>query len=515
MDDIKPQRRSRRGGGRDARRTARQTSSAVSAPYLVRHIAPVDMLSDEACELIEHNAETVLEEIGIEFRDDPEALSILKDKGCDIDGERVHFPRGLARDLCKTAPAEFTQHARNPERSVVIGGNNTVFAPVYGPPFVRDLQGERRYAKIEDFNNFVKLIYMLPGLHHSGGTVCEPVDLPVTKRHLEMLYAHLRYSDKPYMGSVTAPERAEDCVALSRIVFGEEFVDQNCVMVSLINANSPMTWDDTMLGALKVYARAGQGCIISPFILSGAMSPVSVAGTLTQVLAEAMSGIAFSQAVHPGAPVIFGSFASSISMQTGAPTFGTPEPAKVLYCAAKLARRLNVPFRSGGSFTASKTADAQAAYESAHTLLPTVLGGVNFALHSAGWMEGGLVSDYAKLLLDADQLTMMDSMVAGIDISENGLALEALRETGPGQHFLGSSHTQANFETAFWRSSLADNTTFEQWDSEGRIESEQRARNRAIQMLNEYQAPEMDPAIDAALRDYIDARMAALPDSDY
>jgi len=266
---------------------------------------------------------------------------------------------------------------------------------------------------------------------------------------------------------------------------------------------------------LKVYARAGQGCVISPFILSGAMSPVSVAGTLTQILAEAMSGIAFTQAVNPGAPVIFGSFASSISMQTGAPTFGTPEPAKVLYGAAKLARRLNVPFRSGGSFTASKTADAQAAYESAHTLLPTVLGGVNFALHAAGWMEGGLVADYAKLLLDADQLTMMDSMAAGIDISENGLALDALRETGPGQHFLGSSHTQANFETAFWRSSLADNTTFEQWESEGRIESEQRARNRAIKMLNEYQPPEIDPAIDAGLRDYIATRMAALPDSDY
>jgi trimethylamine--corrinoid protein Co-methyltransferase len=325
----------------------------------------------------------------------------------------------------------------------------------------------------------------------------------------------MRYSDKPYMGSVTAPERAEDCVAMSKILFGDDFVNQNCVMVSLINANSPMTWDDTMLGALKVYARAGQACILSPFILSGAMSPVSVAGTLTQVLAEAMSGIAFSQAVNPGAPVIFGSFASSISMQTGAPTFGTPEPAKVLYAAAKLARRLGVPFRSGGSFTASKTADAQAAYESAHTLLPTVLGGVNFALHSAGWMEGGLVADYAKLLLDADQLTMMDSMAAGIDISENGLALEALRETGPGQHFLGSAHTQANFETAFWRSSLADNTTFEQWDSEGQIDSEQRARALATQMLAEYQAPDLDPEIDAALREYIENRMAVLPDSDY
>ena len=460
MDDITPERKSRRGGGRGARREARGAAQDINSPYLVREIEPVDILSEEACQLIEENAETVLEEIGIDFRDDPEALTILKDKGCDIKGERVHFPAAWRAGCAKP------HHLRLPSMHVIlpalfhfeIGGKNTVFAPVYGPPFVRDLTGERRYAEIEDFNNFVKLIYMLPGLHHSGGTVCEPVDLPVTKRHLDMVYAHLRYSDKPFMGSVTAPERAQDTVNMAKIVFGEEFVGPNCVTVSLINANSPMTWDDTMLGALKVYAKNGQGTVISPFILAGAMSPVSVAGTLTQILAEAMSGIAFAQAVNPGAPVIFGSFASSISMQTGAPTFGTPEPAKVLYGCAKLARRLGVPFRSGGSLTGAKTADAQAAYESAHTLMPTVLGGVNFALHSAGWMEGGLVADYAKLLLDADQLTMMDSMVSGIDVSENGLALDALREAGPGQHFLGSSHTQANFETAFWRSSMADNT---------------------------------------------------------
>jgi trimethylamine--corrinoid protein Co-methyltransferase len=516
MTEQATAKRRSRGGGRDARRQAREGSSqALSAPYLVRKIAPLDILSDEGCELIEQNAERVLEEIGIEFRDDPEALSILKDKGCKIVGERVHFPKGLAKELCATAPSSFTQHARNPARSVEIGKNNTVFAPVYGPPFVRDLNGERRYAEIEDFTNFVKLIYMLPGLHHSGGTVCEPVDLPVTKRHLEMVYAHMRYSDKPFMGSVTAASRAEDTVEMCKILFGEEFVNSNCVTVSLINANSPMTWDDTMLGALKVYARAGQGCVISPFILAGAMSPVSVGGTLTQTLAEAMSGIAFAQAVNPGAPVIFGSFASSISMQTGAPTFGTPEPAKVLYGCAKLARRLNVPFRSGGSLTASKSADAQAAYESAQTLLPTVLGGVNFALHSAGWVEGGLVADFAKLLLDADQLSMMGSMVDGIDLSENGLAFDALAEAGPGQHFLGSTHTQANFETAFWRSSLADYTTFEQWDSEGRVLAEDRARNRAKDMLASYQAPEIDPEIDAALRAFIEKRNEELPNSEF
>ena len=516
MSETEPLvKKSRRGGGRDGRRTARAAGGAVATPYINVAIAPVDILSDEGAEIIENNAEIILEEIGIDFRDDTEALDILRNVGCDIRGERVRFPRGLARQLCSTAPSSYIQHARNPARSVEIGGNKMVFAPVYGPPFVRDLNNERRYATMADFQNLVKLTYMLPGLHHSGGTVCEPVDLPVTKRHLEMVYAHQRYSDKPYMGSVTAPSRAHDTIELSKILFGADFVAENTVISSLINANSPMTWDDTMLGALKVYARHKQAVVISPFILAGAMSPVSVAGTLAQTLAEAMSGIAFAQAVNPGAPVIFGSFASSMSMQTGAPTFGTPEPAKVLYGCAKLARRLNVPFRSGGSLTGSKTADAQAAYESAHTLMPTVMAGTNFVLHAAGWMEGGLVADFAKLVLDADQLTMVPNLVNGIDLSENGQALDALRETGPGQHFLGSSHTQANFQNAFWRSSMADNNTFEQWSSEGEVASAERARKRAADLLAAYEAPAIDPAIDDALRAYIAKRMEELPDTDY
>ncbi len=510
------EKRSRRGGGRDARRTLRSGGATqLSTPYLVRHVPLYEMLSDEGAEIIENNAETILEEIGIEFKDDPEALDILREHGADVQGQRVHFPRGLCREYCQKAPSEFTQHARNPARSVEIGGNKTVFAPVYGPPFIRDLDNERRYATIEDFRNMVKLIYMLPGLHHSGGTVCEPVDLSVPKRHLEMLYTHMKYSDKPFMGSVTAASRAQDTVDMAKVLFGDGFLDENNVLVSLINANSPMTWDDTMLGALKVYARHGQAVIISPFILAGAMSPVSVAGTLAQTLAEAMSGIAFAQMVRPGAPVIFGSFASSMSMQTGAPTFGTPEPALVLNGCAKLARRLGVPFRSGGSLTAAKTVDAQAAYESTHTIMPSVTSGVNFVLHSAGWMEGGLVSDFRKLLLDADQLTMMQRMVGGIDLSENGQAMDAIRETGPGQHFLGSSHTQANFEDAFWRSDLADYTTFEQWSSEGAVESAKRAENRARTMLNNYEAPAIDPAIDEALIAFKAKRMEELPDSEY
>jgi trimethylamine--corrinoid protein Co-methyltransferase len=508
------ERRGRRsGGGADARRAKRQGGSVEQFSYIRRTLKEFEVLDEEGLALIENNAELVLEEIGIDFRDDAEALAMWKDAGADVQGERVHFPRGLCRELIKTAPAQFTQHARNPTRSVEIGGKNTVFVPVYGPPFVRDLDDGRRYATIEDFRNFVKLAYMAPAMHHSGGTVCEPVDVPVNKRHLDMVYSHIRYSDKPFMGSVTAPERAEDTVAMAKLVFGDEFVDQNCVVINLINANSPMVFDETMVGALKVYARAGQATVVSPFILAGAMSAVTVAGTLTQILAEAMAGIAFSQLCRPGAPVVFGTFASSISMQSGAPTFGTPEPALVLYGAAQLARRLGVPFRSGGSLCGSKMPDAQAAHESTNTLVPTVMAGVNFALHSAGWLEGGLVSSYEKFIIDADQCAMMQKFADGVDLSENGQALEAMHEVGPGSHYLGCAHTQANFETAFFRSSVADNNSFEQWEAEGAQDTAQRANSIFKRQLREYQAPDIDSGIDEALNAFIAQKKESMPDA--
>jgi len=503
----------RRRRGAEGRRAARRGGALEQLTYIDRKLAPFEILNDEGLSLIEQNAETVLAEIGIDFRDDREALGMWKEAGADVKGERVRFPRGLCRELLKTAPESFTQHARNPARSVEIGGKSTVFAPVYGPPFVRDLDGERRYAKLEDFENFVKLAYLAPAIHHSGGTVCEPVDVPVNKRHLDMAYSHIRYSDKPFMGSVTHPSRAEDTVAMAKLVFGDEFVDQNCCITSLINANSPMTYDDTMLGALKVYARAGQATVVSPFILSGAMSPVTTAGTLTQILAEAMAGMAFSQLCRPGAPVVFGTFASSISMQSGAPTFGTPEPALVLYGAAQLARRLKVPFRSGGSLCGSKVPDAQAAYESAQTILPTVLAGVNFVLHAAGWLEGGLVSSYEKFIMDVDQLAMMQRFAEGIDLSENGQALDALKEVGPGNHFLGCGHTQANFEAAFYRSIVADNNSFEQWEAEGSQRIENRANGLAREWLRSYVAPAIDQGLDEALQGFIRGRKEAMPDA--
>src|SRR5215813_12365956 len=377
-------------GGADARRAQRQRPKLVQNPYIVRKIPLVTILDEEGLQTIERNADTILQEIGIEFRDEPEALELWKNAGADVKGTRIRFPKGLPRSIIqKSAPKEYIQHARNPERSVKIGGDATVFAPVYGPPFIRNLDEGRRYATIEDFRNFVKLAYMSPAIHHSGGTVCEPVDLPVNKRHLDMVYSHIRYSDKPFMGSVTHPERAQDTVELAKIAFGADFVQDNTVITSLINASSPMVWDATMLGALKVYARNKQATIVTPFILSGAMSPVTAAGTLAQVLAEVLSGAGTTQLIRAGAPVIFGVFASSMSMQSGAPTFGTPEPTLVSFAAGQLARRLGIPFRTGGSLCGSKIPDAQAAYESAQTLLPTLLAGTNFVLHAAGWLEGG------------------------------------------------------------------------------------------------------------------------------
>ncbi|MBT3532877.1 MAG: trimethylamine methyltransferase family protein [Rhodospirillaceae bacterium] len=505
----------KRSGGRAGRRIVRASAKAPSAPYIIRSLPSMAVLDEEGLSLIESNADALLQDIGIEFRDDAEVLDLWRGAGAEVKDQRVRFPKGLLRQLISTAPAQFTQHARNPARNVEIGGNNTVFAPVYGPPFVRDLDGGRRYGTIEDFRNFVKLAYQSPHMHHSGGTVCEPVDLPVNKRHLDMVYSHLKLSDKPFMGSVTAPDRAQDSVDMAKLVFGDDFVEQNVVMVNLINANSPLLFDGTMLGALKVYARHYQACIVSPFILSGAMSPVTVAGTLAQLLAEAMAGIALTQIIRPGVPVIFGTFVSSISMQSGAPTFGTPESGLLLLGAAQLARRLKLPFRSGGSLCGGKITDAQSAYESANTLQATMNGGVNFVLHGAGWLEGGLCSSYEKFVMDCDQLGMMAVHGKGIDLSENGQALDAIHEVGPGGHFLGCAHTQKNFEQAFFLSDVADNNSFEQWEIDGSLDTTSRANALWKKMLASYEAPNLDPGIDDALAEFIARKKAAVPDSAY
>ena len=504
-----------RTGGRAGRQAARASHHIARVPFLTRTLAPFEVLNEEGLATIEYNADTILEQVGLEFRGDPDALELFKNAGADVQGERVRFPRGMARQIVQaSAPRVFTQYARNEANSVQIGGTATVLAPNYGSPFVRDLDNGRRYGTIEDFRNFVKLAYMSPHLHHSGGTVCEPVDVPVNKRHLDMVYSHIRYSDKPFMGSVTAPERARDTVEMARITFGADYLEDHAVILSLINANSPLVWDSTMLGAARAYAEANQATLLTPFILAGAMAPVTAAGVCAQTLAEALGGMAFVQLVRPGAPVVLGSFASSMSMQSGAPTFGTPEPALVLYAMAALARRLGVPFRSGGNLCASKIPDAQAAYESAATFGPTILAGVNFVLHAAGWLEGGLAVGYEKFILDADQCGMAAVFVKGIDLSENGQAVDAIVANGPGQHFLGTAHTLANFETAFYRSEVADNNSFEQWLEDGGLDAAQRANVIWKRMLREYEAPALDGGIDEALQEFIAKRKASMPDSE-
>ena len=507
------ERRRSRGGGGAARRAERTSVKIETAKYIERNIPNFEVLTEEALEIIEYNAETILEEVGVNFVNNPAALDRWRAAGAMVDGERVRIPRGLARKLISTAPSQFTQHARNPERNVVIGGKNLVLAPVYGPPFVRDMDGGRRYATMEDFRNFVKLGYMSKWLHHSGGTVCEPTDVAVNKRHLDMLLAHMTLSDKPFMGSVTEPSRAQDSVDMCEILFGKEFVQENTVMTSLINVNSPMTFDDVMMGAMEVYAANNQACILSPFIVGGAMAPVSVAGTLTQVLAEVLAGISYNQLIRPGAPVIFGAFVTSIDMNSGAPTFGTPEASHILYGAGQLARRLNLPFRSGGGLCGSKLPDAQAAYETANTLNAALMGGVNFMLHACGWLEGGLVSSYEKFVMDADQLGVLHHLAKGVMSDENAQAMDAIREVGPGGHYLGCAHTQANFKDAFWRTNVLDYKPFETWEEEGARDTMTLANHKVKTMLATYEEPELDPAIKAALETYVAEKKASMPDS--
>ena len=375
----------RRTGRRHSRsRNPGEIETTPAPAYIKRRIPVYELLDEEELQRLENHAEWILSEIGLEIRGDPIALDLFRKAGATVDGERLRFDRGLVRALCATAPSTYTMYARNPERNIEFGGNNLILAPAYGSPFVSDLNGGRRYGTIADFQNFIKLTYMTPWLHHQSGTVCEPVDVAVNKRHLDMVYAHLRFSDKPFMGSVTAPERAEDSLAMARIVFGETFMRDHMVIQGNINVNSPLVYDDTMTGALRAYAAANQGNVISPFILGGAMAPVTQPAIIAQAHAEAMVGIALTQLVRPGAPVVYGSFLTTMDLKTGAPTFGTPESSLATMAISQLCRRLGLPFRCGGHLTASKTSDAQAMQESTDTMNPAIMSGANFIFQSAG-----------------------------------------------------------------------------------------------------------------------------------
>jgi trimethylamine--corrinoid protein Co-methyltransferase len=495
-------------------RGERRVRAVVAAPaYVTRAIPFYEFLGEEQLVRIEDQADWLMQEIGLEFREDPAALDIWRKAGADVAGTRVRLPRGMARELCGSAPGEFTQHARNPARSVRIGGRNQVFAPVYGPPFVRDLEGGRRYGSIADFERLVKLTYMLPSLHHSGFVTCEPCDVAVNKRHLDMLYAHMRWSDKPHLGAIVAKSRAEDSVAMARVLHGN--IDDRCVIMGNVNTNSPLLVDKVVTEAIRTYCGAGQGIIVAPFILSGAMGPVSTAASIAQALAEGMACGAFSQLVRPGAPFVLGPFLSSMSLKSGAPTFGMPEPVMAHMVIGQLARRLGVPLRCGGALTASKIPDAQAAAESADSMFSTVLGGANFVLHAAGWLEGALCTGYEKLIIDADRLGGYQVMLGGIATDDNALGRRAYEDVEPAGHFLGSAHTMANYETAFYDAVMSDSESCEQWEERGSKDTARRAYERWNQLLSEYEAPEIDPGVDEALRDYVARGKAGMVDAWY
>ncbi len=487
-----------------------------ASPYIRRTMPFYDVLDEDGLVKLEEQVDWIIQDVGLAFRDDPEALRIWQKAGAKIDGDIVRAPADWVRSLCTTAPSQFTQLARNRDRSVVIGGTNQVFAPIYGAPFVRDLHGGRRYGDIESFRKLVQLTYMHPNLHHGGLVICEPCDVPVSKRHFDMLLAHMTLSDKPHLGAITEKSRAQDSVDMAEILFGKDVMDENCVIMGNVNTNSPLLVDKVVTQAIKVYCGRGQGIVVVPFILSGAMGPVSTTASVTQAMAEAMMVCAFSQIVRPGAPFVLGNFLSSMSLKSGAPTFGMPEPIISNYVIGQLARRVGLPLRCGGSLTASKIEDAQAAYESADSMHSTMLAGANYVLHAAGWLEGGLCTGFEKLIMDADRLGSYQKVLdLGLDMSDDAFAKDAYEEVAPGGHFLGCAHTMRNYQTAFYEPKLSDSENVESWEEGGSNDMRMRAHKRWNDMLAQYEPPPIGEDTKEALEAYVARRKEEIPDAWY
>lgn len=471
-----------------------------TTPVWTNNLRPYDLLADEQVESIHEHAMTILETIGVDVLF-PEAVSLLAGAGQQVDGDRVRLDRHFVMEQVATAPHEFRLLARNPEHTVTIGGNHMVNAPVYGTPFVSDLERGRRGATLDDFRNFVKLAQSAPQMHCAGGVVVEPEDAPLDSRHLDMVYALLRWSDKPIMGNVISPENARDSIEMASIALGgREVIERTPGLIVLINVNSPLRFDDRMLGALFEYVRANQPVIVTPFLMAGAMSPMGLAGSLAQQTAEALTGIAIAQLVRPGAPCVYGSFLTNTDMQSGSPAFGTPETALGVLASAQMARHYRLPFRGGGALTSSKVPDGQAAYESMMGMWPTVLGHTNFVLHAAGWLESALLASYEKFVMDLEVLRMFEWVLEkGIPFDDEGFAMDAIEEVGPGGYFLGAEHTMRHFRTGFYRPLISSTDNYERWNTKGGERIDQVANRKWKEMLEAYEDPGMDPAVDEEL----------------
>jgi trimethylamine--corrinoid protein Co-methyltransferase len=470
-----------------------------------------EILSEDAIGVLDKGWRRIVSEIGVQFAK-PEAVELFAAAGQKTDGEVVYLDPDFVLAQVALAPRQFDVQARNPANSVHIGGDHMVFSGVYGPPFVRE-GSVRRDATMEDFRRFSMLAQSFSELDSAGGVICEPNDAPLDSRHLDMIFALQTFTDKIYMGNVVSGPNARDTIAMSEILFGgPDAIRQTPATISLINCNSPLRWDDRMLDAQFEYNRAHQPVVLTPFLLMGAMSPVTIPAALVQQLAEALSGIALSQLIAPGCPVIFGSFLSNIDMQSGSPTFGTPESAIGLLCTGQLARHFDLPFRSGGCLTSSQTADAQAAYEALMTLLPTFLAGTNFVMHSAGWLEGGLVSCYEKFIMDVELLKMMRVEFTPLEIDEESLAFGAHEEVGHGGHFLGAAHTMDRFRECFYRPMLSSSKNFERWKKDGSLDAAARSSEICAKTLDAYEPPPLDEAIRSELEEFVTRRRRELGD---
>jgi trimethylamine--corrinoid protein Co-methyltransferase len=470
-----------------------------------------EILSEEALAVLERGWRRIVTEIGVQFAK-PEAVDLFRGAGQRVDGDVVFLDPDFLLEQAALAPREFDIRARNPQHTVHVGGDTMVFSGVYGPPFVLE-DGRRRDATLADYRRFCMLAQHFPELDSAGGVICEPNDAPLDSRHLDMVLALQTLTDKIYMGNVVSGVNARDTIAMSEILFGgREAIEETPVTVSLINCNSPLRWDDRMLDAQFEYSSANQAVVLTPFLLMGAMSPVSIPAALAQQLAEALAGIALSQLIRPGAPVVFGSFLSNIDMQSGSPCFGTPESAIGLLCTGQIARHYGLPFRTGGGLTSSQSTDAQAGYEALMTLLPTFLAGTNVVMHAAGWLEGGLVSSYEKFVVDVELLRMLRHEFTPIEIDEASLAFGAHEEVGHGGHFLGAAHTMERFRTCFYRPLLSSSQNYERWMRDGGRDAAARARSIYEKALEEYEEPPLDAGVRAELEAYVERRRRELGD---
>jgi trimethylamine--corrinoid protein Co-methyltransferase len=468
-----------------------------------------EILSAEALNKLDQGWRRIVSEIGIEFMSE-RALDLFRKAGQTIEGNNVKFDPDFVMEQVKKAPSEFDVQARNPKNSVHIGGDHMVFSGVYGPPFVRD--GDvRREATMNDYENFTKLAQSFPELDSAGGVICEPNDASLDTRHIDMTYALQTLTDKIYMGNVVSGDRAQDVLKMTDIVFGgRENIEKTPATISLINCNSPLRWDDRMLDSQFEYSAANQAVVLTPFLLMGAMSPVTIPAALAQQMAEALTGIALSQLIRPGSPVIFGSFLSNIDMQSGSPQFGTPESGIGLLATGQIARHFNLPWRAGGGLNSSQTTDAQAGYEALMTLMPAFLAGTNWIMHSAGWLEGGLVACYEKFVMDIELIRMLQAEFTPLEIDDASLAFDAHLEVGHGGHFLGAAHTMDRFRDCFYRPMLSSSDNFERWTRNGAKNTAVRANEMAHKKIEEYEKPPMDDAIKAELDEFVAKRKLEL-----